>query len=79
MCIFLPSFIERKIIMVQTETLAQFEQQLIQLNESEQQRVFSFIQSLYEKQRTEPHNDLSELEELIAVGSGTLLDTAEEK
>gem|GEM_PF-3253698 len=65
--------------MVQTETLAQFEQQLIQLNESEQQRVFSFIQSLYEKQRTEPHNDLSELEELIAVGSGTLLDTAEEK
>ncbi|MBS4028722.1 MAG: hypothetical protein KGZ58_08795 [Ignavibacteriales bacterium] len=64
--------------MTQTESHVQIEKQLMQLDENEQQKVFSFIQSLLNQKRTQEPSDLRELEELIAVGSGTLFDGAEE-
>ncbi len=64
--------------MTQSETHVQCEQQLTQLDENEQQKVLAFIQSLLNHKRTEEANNLRELEELIAVGSGTLSDGAEQ-
>ena len=69
---------EGNIIMTQSPTHLQLEQQLMQLDENEQQKVASFIQSLLNQKRANEPNDLRELEELIAVGSGTLIDGADE-
>lgn len=54
------------------------ETQLATLDEPEQKKVLSFIQSLHNQKLPEQKNNLRELEELIAIGSGTLYDGAAE-
>ncbi|MBS4028313.1 MAG: hypothetical protein KGZ58_06710 [Ignavibacteriales bacterium] len=64
--------------MTQTETHVQFEQQLMQLDESEQQQVFSFIQSLLREKQPNQKKNLRGLERLIGIGESDVNDGAAE-
>jgi hypothetical protein len=64
--------------MTQTETYAQLEQQLLQLDEVEQQKVFLFIQSLLREKRQGKKKNLRGLGRLIGIGESDITDGAAE-
>ncbi len=64
--------------MTQPETHVQLEQQLMQLDENEQQKVFSFIQSLLRNKHTNHKKNLRGLERLIGIGESDVTDGAAE-